>query len=113
MKKEQSNLELLRHSTAHVLASAVLEMFPEAKFGIGPAIENGFYYDFELPRTLIPEDLPLLEEKMKEIIKADYKFERAEISTKEAKKDFEKFLSLVPEDDQTAVQIKKFLNSLE
>lgn len=90
MKKEQSNLELLRHSTAHVLASAVLEMFPEAKFGIGPAIENGFYYDFELPRTLIPEDLPLLEEKMKEIIKADYKFERAEISTKEAKKDFEK-----------------------
>ena len=89
-KKTTNNLELLRHSTAHVLAAAVLEMFPEAKFGIGPAIENGFYYDFELPRTLIPEDLPLLEEKMKEIIKADYKFERAEITAKEALKNFEK-----------------------
>ena len=89
-KKTTNNLEILRHSTAHVLAAAVLEMFPEAKFGIGPAIENGFYYDFELPRTLIPEDLPLLEEKMKEFIKADYKFERAEISVEEAKKDFEK-----------------------
>ena len=64
-KKSIGNLELLRHSTAHVLAAAVLEMFPEAKFGIGPAIENGFYYYFELPRTLIPEYLPLLEEKMK------------------------------------------------
>jgi len=67
-----------------------LEMFPEAKFGMGPAIENGFYYDFELPRTLIPEDLPLLEEKMKAIIKANHKFEQAEISAKEAKSDFKK-----------------------
>lgn len=90
MKTKQNNLDVLRHSTSHVLASAVLEMFPEAKFGIGPAIEKGFYYDFELPRTLIPEDLPILEEKMKEIIKTDYKFERAEISITEAKKDFEK-----------------------
>lgn len=81
---ESKNLEILRHSAAHILAAAVLEMFPEAKFGIGPAIENGFYYDFELPRTLIPEDLPLLEEKMKEIIKADHKFEKAEISHEEA-----------------------------
>lgn len=90
MKKEQNNLEIIRHSTAHVLAAAVLEMFPEAKFGIGPAIENGFYYDFELPRTLIPEDLPLLEEKMKEIIKANYPFERAEISESEAREHFKK-----------------------
>lgn len=90
MKNQSGKLELLRHSTAHVLAAAVLEMFPEAKFGIGPAIENGFYYDFELPRTLIPEDLPLLEEKMKEFIKTDNKFERAEISVEEARKDFEK-----------------------
>jgi threonyl-tRNA synthetase len=90
MKTKQNNSEILRHSTAHILAAAVLEMFPEAKFGIGPAIENGFYYDFELPRTLIPEDLPLLEEKMKEIVEANYKFEYAEISVEEAKKDFEK-----------------------
>lgn len=79
-----NNLELLRHSTAHILAAAVLEMFPEAKFGIGPAVENGFYYDFELPRTLIPEDLPLLEEKMKAIIKSNAPFERAEVSIDEA-----------------------------
>lgn len=84
MTSEKNNLEILRHSTAHVLAAAVLEMFPEAKFGIGPAVENGFYYDFELPRTLIPEDLPILEEKMKIIIKANHAFEKAEVSIDEA-----------------------------
>jgi threonyl-tRNA synthetase len=89
-KTNPNNLEILRHSASHVLAAAVLEMFPEAKFGIGPAIENGFYYDFELPRTLIPEDLPLLEEKMKNIIKANHKFERAEISFEEALDKFQK-----------------------
>ena len=81
---------MIRHSAAHVLASAVLEMFPEAKFGTGPAIENGFYYDFDLPRTLIPEDLPILEEKMRAIIKANHPFERAEISAEEALEDFKK-----------------------
>ncbi len=90
MKNQPTNIEIVRHSAAHVLASAVLQMFPEAKFGIGPAIENGFYYDFELPRTLIPEDLPLLEEKIKKIIEANYKFEQAEISIADAKKDFKK-----------------------
>lgn len=88
---QQNKLETLRHSTAHILAAAVLEMFPEAKLGIGPAVENGFYYDFELPRTLIPEDLPLLEDKMKAIIKAGHAFERAEISIEEA---LEKFKEL-------------------
>lgn len=72
------DLEKMRHSCAHVLAQAVLEMFPEAKLGFGPAIENGFYYDFELPRTLIPEDLPLLEKKMKHIVKQNQKFELME-----------------------------------
>ncbi|KKP80330.1 MAG: threonine--tRNA ligase [Candidatus Moranbacteria bacterium RIFOXYA12_FULL_35_19] len=89
-KKSQTNLDILRHSTSHVLASAVLQMFPEAKFAIGPAIENGFYYDFDLPRTLIPEDLEILEEKMKAIIKANHPFEKAEISIEEALKDFKK-----------------------
>lgn len=69
-----SDLEAMRHSCAHVLAQAVLQMFPEAKLGIGPTIENGFYYDFDLPRTLIPEDLPLLEKKMKQIVKQNQKF---------------------------------------
>ncbi|MFA5961727.1 MAG: threonine--tRNA ligase [Parcubacteria group bacterium] len=92
MSTEQKNekIEILRHSTSHVLAAAVLEMFPEAKFAIGPAIENGFYYDFDLPRTLIPEDLEILEEKMRAIIKANHPFERAEISIAEARADFEK-----------------------
>lgn len=71
MKKENKNLETLRHSTSHVLAQAVIQMFPEAKLAIGPAIENGFYYDFDLPRTLIPEDLEILEKKMSDIIKSN------------------------------------------
>lgn len=108
MKSKQ--IDLLKHSTAHVMATAVLEMFPETKFGIGPAIENGFYYDFELPRTLIPEDLPLLEEKMREIIKANYKFERAEISSDEAKNNFEKLgqtykLELINDFEKSGKQI--------
>ncbi|MFA6991839.1 MAG: threonine--tRNA ligase [Candidatus Gracilibacteria bacterium] len=78
MSKDKINIETMRHSCSHVLAQAVMDMFPEAKLGIGPAIENGFYYDFELPRTLIPEDLPLLEKKMKFIIKQNQKFVRKE-----------------------------------
>ena len=89
MKKLQK-IEITRHSLAHVLAAAVYEMFPEARFGMGPAIENGFYYDFDLPRTLIPEDLEILEEKMKRIIGANYRFEKADISFAEAIKDFKK-----------------------
>ena len=61
-------IETKRHSFAHVMAQAVLDMFPEASLAIGPDIENGFYYDFELPRTLIPEDLQIIEKKMKHII---------------------------------------------
>ncbi len=90
-KITSEKIEVIRHSAAHVLATAILEMFPEAKFGIGPAIENGFYYDFDLPRTLIPEDLPILEENMRKIINKNYPFEQAEISIKEA---FEKFKAL-------------------
>ena len=80
----ENKLDILRHSTSHILAAAVLEMFPEAKFGIGPTVEDGFYYDFDLPRTLIPEDLPLLEEKMRTIIKQNFPFERQEIDAKKA-----------------------------
>ena len=80
------DIEKMRHSCSHVLAQAVLEMFPEAKLGFGPAIENGFYYDFELPRTLIPEDLPILEKKMKHIVKQNQKFEYKEMPVEQAKK---------------------------
>ncbi len=75
---KEVDLHAMRHSCAHVLAQAVMDMFPEAKLGIGPEIEDGFYYDFELPRTLIPEDLPILEKKMKQIIKQDQRFIKKE-----------------------------------
>ncbi|MCF7846031.1 MAG: threonine--tRNA ligase [Candidatus Peribacteraceae bacterium] len=81
MSKKDSpapDLETLRHSASHVLAAAVMEMFPDAKLGIGPAIEGGFYYDFMLPRTLIPEDLVLIEKKMQHLIKQNLKFEKYE-----------------------------------
>src|SRR4030066_108249 len=89
MNKEQE-LETMRHSTAHVMAEAVLSIFPDAKFAIGPAIEDGFYYDFDLPRTLTPEDLPVIEKKMGEIVKADVPFKHREIAKDEAKKLFAK-----------------------
>jgi len=69
-------LQEKRHSLSHILAQAVLDMFPDAKLAIGPDIDNGFYYDFDLPRTLIPEDLPIIEKKMKHIIKQNQKFEK-------------------------------------
>lgn len=72
-------IDTIRHSLSHILAAAVLEMFPEAKLGIGPAIENGFYYDFDLPRTLIPEDLPILEDKMRAILAQKLPFEKTEV----------------------------------
>ncbi|MBU1118423.1 threonine--tRNA ligase [Patescibacteria group bacterium] len=89
-KNNQPTLEIKRHSLSHILAAAVLEMFPEAKLGIGPAIDTGFYYDFELPRTLIPEDLPLLEEKMKSLISQNLPFEKEVISIPDALSAFEK-----------------------
>lgn len=86
MKKENKNkgLQALRHSASHVLAQAVLQMFPEAKLGIGPAIEDGFYYDFDLPRTLIPEDLEILGKKMQKIIKANLEIKPEKLSKEKA-----------------------------
>jgi len=85
---QDTQLYRIRHSAAHIMAQAVLEMFPGAKFAIGPAIEDGFYYDFDLPRTLTPEDLEQIERRMREIIKGDYKFERRELSADEARQIF-------------------------
>ncbi len=67
-------LQRMRHSAAHVMAEAVQEIFPDAKFAIGPAIEDGFYYDFDLPRALTPEDLPDIEQRMQRIVDAKYPF---------------------------------------
>ncbi len=81
---KSSKLYQLRHSCSHALAQAIIEMFPEAKLGFGPPIENGFYYDFELPRTLIPEDLEILEEKMRKIINERQTFVRRDEPVAEA-----------------------------
>ncbi|OGO43624.1 MAG: threonine--tRNA ligase [Chloroflexi bacterium RBG_16_60_22] len=78
----------MRHSASHVMAGAVLSLFPDARFGIGPAIEDGFYYDFDLPRSLTPEDLPVIEERMREIIKADLPFRHRELPRDAARKLF-------------------------
>ncbi len=77
---------IIRHSTAHVMAQAVTQLFPGAKYTIGPAIENGFYYDFDLPdgRTIVDDDLAAIEARMREIIAADQPFERSEVPAAEA-----------------------------
>ncbi|MFC2068357.1 threonine--tRNA ligase [Chloroflexota bacterium] len=85
---KENNLEIIRHSTAHIMAEAVQSLFPDTKFGIGPAIENGFYYDFDLHRALTPGDLPLIETKMNEIIASDTPFFKIEVTKEEAKRLF-------------------------
>ncbi len=87
-KYEDSKLYRVRHSAAHVMAEAVLEKFPEGKVAIGPPIDDGFYYDFDLPRPLTPEDLEEIEARMKEILKGDHEFIRQEVSAEEARKIF-------------------------
>jgi threonyl-tRNA synthetase len=82
---EGEKLEIMRHSAAHVMAEAAQSIFPEAKFGIGPAIKDGFYYDFDLPRPLTPDDLPVIEAKMRAIIAANVPFTREEVTKKKAK----------------------------
>jgi len=111
-------LEKLRHSTSHVMAQAVLELFPGTKLAIGPAIEDGFYYDFNSPRTFLPEDLEKIEQKMKEIVKNDYKFTSREMSKEEAKKFFgernEKYkvelLENIPDEKVTLYQDGDFID---
>jgi len=85
-----AKIETIRHSLSHIMAAAVKSLYPDVKFGIGPAIENGFYYDFDLKITISPEDLPKIEEKMREIIKQGALFKKKEVSKKEAKKVFKK-----------------------
>jgi threonyl-tRNA synthetase len=77
-------LDTMRHSTAHVMAAAVVDLFPDAKLGIGPAIRDGFYYDFDLPRALTPADLEAIEERMRSQVAADLPFERSEMGRDDA-----------------------------
>ena len=85
---KESELYRVRHSTAHIMAEAVVEMFPEAEIAIGPPIDDGFYYDFDLPRSLTPEDLEVIEVRMREIIAENHEFKKEVISASEARQIF-------------------------
>ena len=86
--KDPEGLEIIRHSTSHLMAQAVKELYPKAQITIGPVIENGFYYDFSLPKHLTNEDLPLIEKKMDEIVKRDLPIVREEMDRDEVVKYF-------------------------
>ena len=85
----EERLVRMRHSAAHIMAQVVLEMFPDAKIGIGPPIDTGFYYDFDLPRALTPEDLEKIEARMREVMQADFPFEKEELGAEEARRRFQ------------------------
>ena len=89
-KYEESNLYKIRHSAAHVMAQAVMEMFPDGKVTIGPPVENGFYYDFDLPRNLTPEDLEAIEKRMRGIVQGKHEFKKSVVSAEEARQIFAK-----------------------
>ena len=86
-RSRMSELERLRHSCAHVMATAILRLWPEAQFASGPPVENGFYYDVELSHRITPEDFPRIEEEMKKEIKANHPFEKRVVGREEALKD--------------------------
>ncbi|WP_455382282.1 threonine--tRNA ligase [Salinispira pacifica] len=106
---QEEKLYRIRHSTAHVMAEAVLRIFPDAKIAIGPPIENGFYYDFDLPRSLKPEDLSEIEKIMKQIVKEGHAFEKRVISRAEAKERFQgqpyklELIDAIPEGDEVSL----------
>lgn len=104
-------LDILRHSTAHLLAQAVKRKFPDAKLGIGPTIDNGFYYDIDSPTPITAEDLPELEKEMKRIIGENLPIVRHDVSRAEAEKRFKEIgdpykielLEAIPEDEQVSI----------
>src|SRR5216117_1479527 len=83
-RAQMTEIERLRHSASHVLATAILKIWPEAQFAAGPPVENGFYYDVDLPHRISPEDFENIEAEMKKEIKANHPFERMEVSRDEA-----------------------------
>src|SRR5438034_7041594 len=83
-REKMTELERIRHSCAHVMATAMLRLWPEAQFASGPPVENGFYYDVELPHRISPDDFEKIEAEMKKETKANHVFERVELSRAEA-----------------------------
>ena len=86
--RDEEGLEVLRHSTAHLLAQAVKDLYPETQVTIGPVVEDGFYYDFARDKPFTPEDLERIERRMKELAKADFKVERRVMPREEAARFF-------------------------
>src|SRR5215467_109200 len=86
-RSRMTELERIRHSCAHVLATAILRIWPEAQFAAGPPVDTGFYYDVDLPHRISPEDFPRIEEEMKKEVKANHVFERLEVTREQALKD--------------------------
>src|SRR5438128_2317615 len=81
---QMTDIERLRHSASHVLATAILKIWPEAQFAAGPPVENGFYYDVDLPHRISPDDFEKIEAEMKKEVKANHPFEKMEVSRDEA-----------------------------
>ncbi|MGP4108351.1 threonine--tRNA ligase [Virgibacillus sp. L01] len=104
-------IDIMRHSTAHLLAQAVTRLFDNVNFGVGPVIEEGFYYDMDMEHTLTPEDLPKIEKEMKRIIEENLEIERVEVSRNEAKRMFKEIgddlklelIDAIPEDEQVTI----------
>jgi len=89
-RQKMTELERLRHSAAHVMATAIVRLWPDAQFASGPAVENGFYYDVELSHRISPEDFPKIEEEMKKEIKANHTFEKITVTREQALEDSQK-----------------------
>ena len=106
---KEVDLSTLRHSTAHVMAEAVLMMFPDAQIAIGPSIENGFYYDFDLPRPLTEDDLETITKNMRKIINEGHEFVRKEVTRDEARELFKdqkyklELLDAIPEGETVTI----------
>jgi len=109
-------IETIRHSLSHILAYAVQELFSGVKFGIGPAIKTGFYYDFDLPKAISPEDLPKIEKKLRELINQDIKFKKRVVSKEKAKKLFKdqpyklELIEEIPEKNVSVYESGKFID---
>ncbi|MCT6924804.1 threonine--tRNA ligase [Metasolibacillus sp.] len=105
----EQGLQVIRHSAAHLLAQAVKRLYPDAKFGVGPVIENGFYYDIEMAHTLVPEDLTIIEREMRKIASENFTVIRKEVSRAEAQQLFAhdalklELLEAIPEDELVTV----------
>ncbi|HLR41208.1 MAG TPA: threonine--tRNA ligase [Virgibacillus sp.] len=109
--KNQEGIDIMRHSTAHLMAQAIKRLYKDVKFGVGPVIEEGFYYDMEMEHALTPEDLPKIEKEMKRIIDENLEIERIEVSREEAKTMFKEMgddlklelIDAIPESEQVTI----------